>query len=155
VLTASLIGAVIVAVLGWNLLRRFASDRIQRLMDGRRSSSRLVSRGEYIDEGRHVRVSLALNGAAFYYESAESKDSLDLEWVEEVEYGNDDVTGPIIGEARLMRLRCFDQPFEFLIPIDALHYWQAMLPAHRKTAAKNALPIALPAIAKRKLSPVW
>ena len=144
-LTAGVIGAVIAAALAWNLTKRLASDRIQRLMDRRRSSSRLVSRGEYLDGGRHVPVSLALSGSAFYYESAGSKESLNLEWVEEVTYGHDPVSGHFIGEARLLRLLCFDQPYEFLISVDVIRFWQAMLPAHSKATPQKRVAELAPA----------
>ena len=131
-LTLVIIGAaVVVIVLGWNLFKRFASDRIQHFMDGRRASSRLVSRGELIDGSRHLPVSLALSASTLYYENSDMQASLDLEWVQEVEYENDVVTGQSVGDGKILRLRCNSQAFEFLIPTGVLQQWQMMLPAHR------------------------
>jgi hypothetical protein len=124
--------------LGRNLARRFASDRIQQLMDRRRASCRLVSRGELIDGSRHVAVALALGASTLYYESSDLQASLDLEWIEEVEYDDEVVTGHSMGAGRILTLRCYSQAFAFLIPIDALAQWQAVLPAHRRAAAPAA-----------------
>jgi hypothetical protein len=117
-------GVVIVAVLGWNLRKRFAADAIRRFQDGRRASSRMVSSAELIDGGRHLPVSLALNHVALYYESSKLQTSLDLNWIQEVEYEND-----------VLRLRCFSQVFEFILPAGAFGPWQAVLPARRTNEA--------------------
>jgi len=144
-LTWLTIGIALAAVvyLGRNLARRFASDRIQQLMDRRRASSRLISRGELIDGSRHLPVALALDAATLYYESADLQASLDLQWIEEVEYDGDVVTGHSIGAGRILTLRCYSQAFEFLIPVDALPRWQEVLPAHRR-AAHAAAPAGWP-----------
>lgn len=127
-----IVAAAVLVVLGLNLIKRFGSDRIQHFMDSRRASSRLVSRGELIDGSRHLLVSLALNGSAIYYENSDMQASLELQWVEEVEYEDDLVTGRYIGKGKILRLRCFSQAFEFLIPTAVLQQWKTMLPAHRR-----------------------
>lgn len=131
--------AAVVAVLGWNLIKRFASDRIEHFADGRRASSRLVSRGEFIDGGRHVPVSLAITGSAFYYENSDMQASLDLEWIQEVEYEDELVTGQHVGDGNVLRLRCFSQVFEFILPNDVLQQWMVVLPAHREAESPRAL----------------
>ena len=130
-------GVVIIAVLGWNLTKRFAADRIGRLNDGRRASSRIVSSAEFIDGSRHLPISLALNDAALYYENSDLQASLDLNWIQEVEYENELVTGQHVGHGKVLRLRCFSQVFEFILPADAVQRWQAALPA-RRTNGTNA-----------------
>ena len=134
-LTWVIIGITLAALvyLGRKLTRRVAPDRIQQLMDGRRASSRLVGRGELIDGSRHVPVALALDASTIYYESSDVQASLALEWIQEVEYDDAAVTGYSI-----LTLRCYSQAFEFIIPIEALPQWQAVLPAHRRAPSKAA-----------------
>ena len=119
------------------LAARFASDRIQQFMDRRRASSRVVSRGELIDGSRHLPVALALGASALYYESSDLQASLDLEWIGEVEYDDDVVTGQYAGDGNILTIRCYSQAFRFLIPTAALPEWQAVLPAHRQAARVN------------------
>lgn len=126
------IGVVIVlALLTWTLLRHIANDRMQQFTDRRRGSSRFVSLGEFVDGSRHLPVAMALSGSAFYYENSNMQSSLDLEWIQEVEYENELATGHHVGTDRVMRLRCFSQAFEFILPEDVVAQWQAILPARR------------------------
>src|ERR1051325_6780433 len=92
------------------LAARLASDRIQQFMDRRRASSRLVSRGELVDGNRHLPVALALGPSTLYYESSELQASLDLEWIGEVEYDDDVVTGQYAGAGPILTIRCPTQP---------------------------------------------
>ena len=123
-----------VVYLGRNLAKRFDSDRFQQLMDRRRASSRLISRGELIDGSRHLQVALALGASVLYYESSDLQASLDLEWIEEVEYDDEVVSGHSIGPGKILTIRCYSQAFVFLIPIATLPQWQTLLPAHRRAA---------------------
>jgi len=136
-------GFVVAALLGWNLRKRFAADGIRRIEDGRRASSRLVSGAELIDGSRHLPVSLALNEQALYYENAGMQASLDLEWIQEVEYGNELVTGQHVGHGKVVRLRCYSQVFEFVLPADLVPQWQAVLPARRKAAASDVEAVSV------------
>ena len=128
-------GVVIIAVLVWNLRKRFAADGVRRFKDGRRPSARVVSSAEFIDGSRRVLVSLALNQAALYYENSDMQASLDLDWIQEVEYENELVTGQQVGQGKVLRLRCFSRAFEFILPADAIEQWQAVLPAGHPNAA--------------------
>src|ERR1041385_5776040 len=136
-LTWLVVGIAVVAVLylGRNLATRSASDRIRQVMDRRRASSRLVSRGELIDGNRHLPVDLALSESALFYESSDLQASLDLEWIGEVEYDDAVVTGQYVGDGSILTIRCYSQAFEFLIPIAVLPLWQAVLPAHQAARA--------------------
>jgi len=131
------ISVAVVIFLGWNLSARFASGRIERFMERRRASSRIVSRGELIDGSRHLPVALALGASALYYESSDLQASLDLEWIGDVDYDDDVVTGHSFGEGKILTIRCYSQSFRFLIPIAAIPQWQAVLPAHRQAAHKS------------------
>ncbi len=122
--------AVVVAVLVWNLSRRFASDRLQIFTDRRRPSSRLVSSGEFVDGNRHVPVALALTESSFYYENPDMEASIDLQTIHEVEYANELATGAAIANGKVLRIRCYSQTFEFVLPNDVVSKWKLVLPSH-------------------------
>jgi hypothetical protein len=128
-----LIPVAVVAALGWFLARRFASDRIQRFNDRRRSSSKLVGAGEFIDGAHHIPVALALTESMFYYENEGMEGSLDLKSVTEVEYDAELSTGAH-HRGQILRLRCFSRQFEFLVQNEDVARWREVLPAHRTAA---------------------
>src|SRR5207248_8305542 len=64
----SIAAGVVVALLAWNLIRRFGSDRIGALMEKRRATSRFVCRGELVDGNRHLDVAMAVTQSALFYE---------------------------------------------------------------------------------------
>jgi hypothetical protein len=125
----------VIVVLGWILMKRFAFDRLQHFADQRKASSRLVTRGEFIDGKRHLPVSLALTDASVFYENADMQASLDLEWIHEVEYENELLTGQAVVHGKVLRLRSSSQVFEFVVPNEAVRDWETMLPPHRQEAA--------------------
>jgi hypothetical protein len=131
-----------IALLTWMLWRRLASDRLQLFTDRRRGSSRLVSRGEFVDGNRHLPVALALTDLAFYYENSDMQASLERQWIHEVEYAEELATGAAIGDGTVLRLRCFSQTFEFVLPPDTVRQWKSFLPPNRKSGAE---PILAPA----------
>ncbi len=126
-----LLAAVAIGALGWNLWKRMAADGMQRLNDERRGSCRLVGRGELVDGKQHIPVAMALSTSTLYYENADLTASLELEYVEEVEYANELVTGQPVPSGKVMRLRCFSKVFEFVIDSASAPQWQAVLPAVR------------------------
>jgi hypothetical protein len=90
-----------------------------------------VGRGELIDGTRHIPVALALSASTLYYENADLSASLDLEYVEEVEYDDELMIGRAVAAGKVMRLRCFSKVFEFILDAATAPQWQAMLPAVR------------------------
>ena len=131
--------AVVVAVLVINLLHRFASDRLQVFTDRRRPQSRLVSNGEFVDGNRHVPVALALTDSSFYYENPDVEASIDLQTIHEVEYASELATGAAITSGKVLRIRCYSQTFEFVLPADDVARWKTVLPA--RTANVIASPL--------------
>ncbi len=127
----------VVIVLGWILSKRFASDRLQLFSEKRRGSSQLVSRGEFVDGSRHLPVALALTDQAFFYENPDMQALLERQWIQEVEYDDELSTGQAIGDGTVLRLRCFRQAFEFVLPADSVRQWKTCLPPHRLTAAAS------------------
>jgi hypothetical protein len=139
---------VIVVFLSWNLYHRFGADRIAALSERRRATSRIVSRGEFFDGNRRMEVALALTGDTLYYENADMEASLDLQWVQEIEYDTRLATGAAIDNGKVLRLRCHSQTFEFLLPEEIVVRWHTMLPPRRGPAsmtALGALPVTAPA----------
>jgi len=137
----SIAAVIIVAFLGWNLYRRFGADRIAELNDRRRTTSKMVSRGEFVDGNRHLAVALALTQTTFFYENSDMQASLDLQWVREVEYDNELATGNVVEGAKVLRLRCYSQTFEFVLPNDVVPRWHMMLPPRRAPDLTAAVPV--------------
>lgn len=130
----SIAAVVVIAVLGWNLYRRFGSDRIAELNSRRRGSSRLVSRGEFVDGNRHLAVALAVTHSTFFYENSDMQASLDLQWVREIEYDTELATGTAPPAGKVLRMRSDSQTFEFVLPEEVVARWHMMLPPRRATA---------------------
>ncbi len=133
---------IAVAILGWNLYRRLGTDRIAQFNDKRRATSRMVSPGEFIDGNRHLPVALAVTQSMFYYENSDMQASLDLQWVREIEYDTQLATGLAVEGGKVLRLRCFSQVFEFVIPNDVVARWHMMMPPRRAIEAAAAAPAA-------------
>jgi hypothetical protein len=129
---------VAVGILGWNLYGRFGADRIAQLNEKRRSSSRLVSPGEFVDGNRHLQVALAVTHETLFYENADMEASIDLHWVREIEYDTELATGTTPPAGKVLRLRTHSQAFEFVIPDDVVARWHLMLPPRRAADAAPA-----------------
>lgn len=125
-----LVGAAVV-FLGWVLWKQFAGDGMKRINDERRASCRLVGRGVFIDGTRHIPVAMAVNESTLYYENPDWRGSLDLEYVEEIEYEHELLTGQEVGADTVLRLRCFSKVFEFVLDGASASQWQTVLPAVR------------------------
>jgi len=134
----SIVAVIAIALLGWNLYRRFGSDRIAELNERRRATARIVSRGEFVDGNRHLTVALALTEETFFYENSDMQACLDLQWVREVEYDTELGTGLAVVGSQVLRLRCSNQTFEFVLPNDVVPRWQTMLPPRRVSEAEAA-----------------
>ena len=135
----------VVAFLGWTLYRYVAGSRIEALTDKRRSTSRMVGRGEFVDGSRHLKVALALTNTDFFYENGDIQASLDLRWVREIEYDTRLATGHAIEGDKVLRIRCFSQVFEFIVPGADLVRWHMMLPPRGRDASpvEVAAPLAI------------
>ncbi|MEA2338776.1 MAG: hypothetical protein QOE82_2783 [Thermoanaerobaculia bacterium] len=130
-----IVAAAALAVLGWNLYRRLGSDRIGKFMEKRRTLARMVSRGEFVDGNRHLQVALAVTDSTFFYENSDMQASLDLQWVREIEYDTELATGTVVAGGKVLRLRCYSQTFEFVLPNDVVARWHMMMPPRRTAEA--------------------
>ncbi|MCU1347756.1 MAG: hypothetical protein JWO56_786 [Acidobacteria bacterium] len=138
---------VAVVILGWNLYRRFGSDRIAELNERRRATSKMVGRGELVDGNRHLAVALALTQSTFFYENSDMQASIDLQWVREIEYDTELATGTAIEGGKVLRLRSNSQTFEFVLPNDVVPRWHMMLPPRRAVELPPAAPAVLTSLA--------
>jgi len=127
----SIAAGVVVALLAWNLIRRFGSDRIGALMEKRRATSRFVCRGELVDGNRHLDVAMAVTQSTLFYENANLQASIDLQWVREIEYDTTLATGTAPPAGKVLRLRSNSQMLEFVIAADVMPRWHLMLPPRR------------------------
>lgn len=127
----------VVAFLGWHFSRGFGADLTEALVEKRRATSLLASRGEFVDGNRRIDVALALTESAFFYENADMESSIDLEWVRAVEYDDALASGaPIAG--KVLRLRCYNEIFEFVIPTAAAARWQSAFAPRSGNASPSA-----------------
>ena len=128
-LTIFAIGVIV--VLSWNLYRRLGSDRITEFIEKRRSTSRMVGQGEFVDGNRHLTVALSVTQDTFFYENSDMQASIDLQWVREIEYDTELATGTVPATGKVLRLRSNSQTFEFVLPNDLVARWHMMLPPRR------------------------
>jgi len=131
----SLFALIAAGFLGWNLYRRFGADRIETLTEKRRSTSRVVSRAGFVDGLRQLDVALSLTVSSLFYENADMQSSLELQWIDEVEYDTRLATGLAVAGGKVLRLRCYSKTFEFVLPNDAVPRWHMMLPPRRVIAS--------------------
>lgn len=136
----TLVAIVVVGILVWNLYTRFGTDRIEALSEKRRTTSRIVSRAEFVDGNRHLDVSLALTESTLFYENSDMEASLDLQWVREIEYDSELATGTTPPTGKVLRLRSNSQTFEFVLPDALVPRWHMMLPPRR---VKGEIPDTL------------
>ena len=140
----SVVSAVLIAVLCWTLYNRVAASRIDALADKRRPTSRMVSSGEFFDGSRHLKVALALTGTDLFYENADMEASLDLRWIREIEYDTQLSTGHAVEGGKVLRIRCFSQLFEFVLPNEVVPRWHMMLPPRRDPDLARAATLVTP-----------
>lgn len=141
----SLVALIAVGLLGWLLHRHLLTDRITAFNEKRRPTSRLVSRGAFVDGNRHLDVALAVSRSTFFYENANMQASIDLQWVREIEYDTKLATGTTPTTGKVLRLRSNSQTFEFILPNDVVPRWHLMLPPRRQVEPVITRPPAVTA----------
>jgi hypothetical protein len=139
----SFAAVAVAAFLAWNLYRRFGADRLEAFNEKRRPTSRLVSRGQLVEGNRQVDVALALNNSTFFYENADMQASLELIWVTEIEYDTQLSTGRSVAGGKVLRLRCYSQLFEFILPDAVATRWPMALPPRRAVASRETIPASV------------
>jgi len=143
----SVVALGVIVALAWNLYQRVGASRIDALANKRRATSRTVTSGEFVDGNRHMKVALALTSTDLYYENADMKAYLDLRWVQEVEYDTCLATGQEVADGKVLRIRCYSQVFEFVLPNEVVPTWHLMLPQRRAVEMPPVIaPVAAAAV---------
>lgn len=127
--TVTAVGVVALAILVWVFLRVRSQDLLADMMKKRKSSSRIVSAGHYMEGIERIPVAMSLTDNAFYYENPDLEASLDLAQIEEVEYDDETATGHHVA-GKALRLRSHGHCFEFVMDEATARAWQALLPPH-------------------------
>ena len=127
-LAALVIVAVVVSV--WLMQRRREEARFAAAEA--RPGAVLVSHAHLIDGRNHIPVALTLGSQQILYGNADLDASIDMEQIDEVEYGSDLVTGGI-ADGAVLRLRSHGRATEFILDMASANRWSALLPPHRMT----------------------
>jgi hypothetical protein len=122
---AGIAGLTLVAVYAY---RRSTSDRIGKIVELRRATSRMVSRGEFVKPDGLSAVVLAMSRSTFSYENAAMHESVDLQFVREIEYDTRLATGHPVSGGKVLRLHSLNETFEFVLRNDDVARWHMMLP---------------------------
>lgn len=125
-----LLAVAALAALVLYLRRSFQEHKFDRMLLQGGANAKLCSRAELIDGRNHIPVALALGASQVSYENADLSGSLDLERIDEVEYGSDLITGGIARGA-VLRLRSHGRAFEFILDLASAEKWSRSLPPHR------------------------
>ena len=127
--TVTLVGLAVLVVLVVIYMKLRNQDHLGALMDKRRSSSKLVTRADYVEGREQIPVALSLSADSLYYESPDLEASFELSRLDEIEYSDDLATGRDVHNCRVLRLRSHGAAFEFLLDKADAAKWAAALPA--------------------------
>ena len=142
-LLVSVVVLALIVALGAYLYRRLGASRIDAIANKRRATSRAVTSGEFVDGNRHLKVALALTSTDLFYENADMKAYVDLRWVQEVEYDTCLATGKEVEGGKVLRIRCYSQVFEFVLPNAVVPSWHLLLPQRRSVDMPPAVAVAI------------
>lgn len=127
----TVVGIAVLAVLVWFLYRKFSQDRIQELVDKRKSSARVALPAEFVEANQRIPVALAVTDQSILYENSDMEARIDLEQIEEVEYASDLFTGQEVANGRVLRLRSHGHSYEFIVDKVSGERIESVLPRHR------------------------
>lgn len=138
--TVTVVGVIVLAVLVVVFLKVRQGDLLGAIMEKRRSTSKIVSRADYVEGASTIPVAIALTSDAFYYENPDLEASFELARIEEIEYADDLMTGKNhSADCRVLRLRSHGATFEFLIGKAETPKWESLLPARMIGASAQAM----------------
>jgi len=124
------LGVVAVAALFWWYRRSRINDSFESILLRHRPTAKVSSRAELVDGRNHIPVALTLEQLTIYYENSDLDATLDIDQIDEVEYGSDLLTGGIASGA-VMRLRAHGRAIEFVLDMATARRWSELLPPHR------------------------
>ena len=125
-------GLALVAILLIVLKIRHGQDILTAIMNSRRSASKVVTKGDYVDGMEHIQVALALDDSMFHYENSDMKAYIEIARIDEVEYDSELATGKDVDEKKVLRLRSHGQAFEFILDKPDVERWISVFPPHRE-----------------------
>ena len=133
--TVTVVGVVVLAALVIVFLRVRAKDQLEDIIAKRKSTSRLVTRADFMEGMQKIPVAISLTGDALFYENPDLQASLELGVIEEVEYDDETATGhQVVGKA--LRIRSHGHAFEFVLDMASARQWEQLLPPHRIDEAR-------------------
>lgn len=124
------LGVPVVAALVWWYRRSRLNDSFETILLRHRPTAKVSSRAELVDGRNHIPVALTLEQLTIYYENPDLDAMLDIDQIDEVEYGSDLLTGGIASGA-VLRLRAHGRAIEFVLDMAAANKWSELLPPHR------------------------
>ncbi len=137
--TVTIVGLVVLGALIWLFLRMRSKDLINEMMAKRRTSSRLVSRADFVEGLERIPVALSLGTEVLCYENPDLDATLELRHIEEVEYDDETATGQAV-DGKALRLRSHGHTFEFVLDPDSARQWEATLePKHMGQGTAKAV----------------
>lgn len=133
--TVTVVGVVVLAALVVVFLRVRAKDQLEDIIAKRKSSSRLVTRADFLEGMQKIPVAMSLTDDALFYENPDLQASLELAVVDEVEYDDETATGhAVVGKA--LRIRSHGHAFEFVLDMATARQWEQILPARQFNQAR-------------------
>ena len=123
-------GVIVLVGLAVLFVKTRSKDLVEDIMNKRRPTSKLVTRGDYVEGLEHIAVAISLTGDTFYYENPDLEARFELSRIEEVEYSEELATGRSVHHGcGVLRLRSHGAAFEFVLAPQDCIKWQAALPA--------------------------
>jgi hypothetical protein len=137
--TMSLIGVGVAVVLTVVFIKVRQKDLLGALMEKRKSTSRVVSRADFVEGNESVPVALSLSSDTLYYENPDLEASFELARIDEVEYDDELTTGKNVNAHQsVLRLRSHGRSFEFVLEKTEQPKWSAVLPPKMLGNASHA-----------------
>lgn len=128
----TVVGVAVLAVLVVVYLKLRQRDLLDEIVKKRQATSKIVTRGEYVEGVNSIPVAMALSNDTFYYENPDLEASFDLDRIEEVEYGEELATGRGVHAGKhVLRLRSHGATFEFVMDDADEKKWEEILPPRR------------------------
>lgn len=124
------LGLPALAALFWWYRRSRVNDGFDLILTRHRPTAKVSSRAELVDGRNHIPVALTLEQQHIFYENSDLDATLDIDQIDEVEYGTDLLTGGIATGA-VLRLRAHGRAIEFVLDMATARRWSELLPPHR------------------------
>jgi hypothetical protein len=126
----TIVGVIVLAGLAIVYVKMRSKDKVDDIMNKRRPTSILVTRGDYVEGLEHIAVALSLTDDTFFYENPDLDARFELSRIEEVEYSDELATRSAVPHGcGVLRLRSHGAAFEFIVGPQDCVKWQAALPA--------------------------